>query len=460
MRDKNIFLKIILFLGDVVVIYSSLLLTLALRYGDFSFLPGPQTKVFLFHFSFISVFWILVLYLLDFYQIPPLKKVFDFFRNLLIFVFLAGSLGTLYFYLRPDVLIAPKIILFLHVVFSALFIYLWRYLFSLILRHQNFREKIIVIGFRPGLEELADEAVLNRLGYRVLAFFSPDPVFLKKLSSFESLAKHGVVSDINKLKEIIEKEKAELVVFPRFLAQNEQIIEQIFLNLPLNLNYVSFADFYENISSKVAIDAVNEAWFLENLSRAEKKAEQTVKRIFDIIFSFIGFLIFLFLLPFIALLIKIDSSGPIFYNQKRVGKNGQIFIIHKLRTMEEKAEKDGPQWAKPNDPRITRVGRVLRKTYLDEFPQFYNILRGDISFVGPRPERPEFVERLKQEIPYYDLRHLIKPGFTGWAQINYRYGASIEETKEKLKYDFYYIKNRNFFLDLGIILKTIRIILN
>ena len=126
--------------------------------------------------------------------------------------------------------------------------------------------------------------------------------------------------------------------------------------------------------------------------------------------------------------------------------------------MVRNAEKKGPQWAQPNDSRITRIGKVLRKLYLDEFPQFYNIFKGDISFVGPRPERPEFVEQLKKEIPYYEIRHLIKPGFTGWAQINYYYGASIEEAKEKLKYELYYVKNRSFFLDLGIILKTIQII--
>ncbi|MBZ9569449.1 sugar transferase, partial [Patescibacteria group bacterium] len=182
------------------------------------------------------------------------------------------------------------------------------------------------------------------------------------------------------------------------------------------------------------------------------------KRGFDILFSLFGLLITAILFPFIALAIKIDSPSPMFYSQKRVGKDGKIFTIYKFRTMKAGAEKEGPRWASSDDPRITRVGKVLRAIYIDEFPQFYNILKGDISFVGPRPERPEFVKQLKKKIPYYGVRHLVKPGFTGWAQINYHYGASVEEAREKLQYDLYYIKNRSFFLDLGIILKTIKII--
>jgi exopolysaccharide biosynthesis polyprenyl glycosylphosphotransferase len=317
---------------------------------------------------------------------------------------------------------------------------------------------MIVIGFRSGLEELVDSNLLSGAGYEVSAFFSPEPSFFEKVSSFSGLAKHGVVSDINELKKIIKKERVGTVVFPRFLEGNEKIIQQIFFNLPLKLNYISFADLYETLTKKVPIGAVNEAWFLENLSRSEKNVEEMVKRLFDIIFSFVWFVITVVLFPFVALVIKLDSSGHIFYTQKRIGKEGKIFKLYKFRTMVENAEQDGPQWAQPNDPRVTRIGKVLRKLYLDEFPQFYNILKGDISFVGPRPERPEFVEKLKEEIPYYDIRHLIKPGFTGWAQINYHYGASVEEAKEKLQYDLYYIKNRNFFMDLGIILKTVRMI--
>ena len=212
------------------------------------------------------------------------------------------------------------------------------------------------------------------------------------------------------------------------------------------------------MTKKIPLEAIDEIWFLENLSRAEKRIDEISKRVFDILFSLVGLLIIAILFPFIILFIKVDSQGPVFYAQKRMGKDGKIFTLYKFRTMIADAEKEGFQWALPNDHRITRAGKVLRTLHLDELLQFYNILKGDISFVGPRPERPEFVEQLKKEIPYYEIRHLIKPGLTGWAQINYHYGASVGEAKEKLQYELYYIKNRSFFLDLGIILKTIRII--
>lgn len=437
--EKN-FLKIILIIGDVFLMYGAILLALAVRYGDFSFLPGPQTRIFLWHFSFIHLIWLLFLFLLDFYEIPPFKKVFDFFRNLLIFIILAGALGVIYFYLRPQPIITPKTILILDLLIFSLFLCGWRYIFSRILKLQNFKEKIVMVGAPIGLKDLSPD-LLNRNGYELVASFNSD---------------FGL--DFLKLKEIIKKEKVNSVVLGFDFYKDEQRVQQIFQNLPLKLNYIGFANFYENLTKKVPIEMTDEIWFLENLARSERRAEEILKRVFDIFFSFLGLLVTAILFPFVALAIKMDSPGPILYSQKRVGNEEKIFTLYKFRTMIANAEKQGPQWTTPNDARVTQVGKILRKIYLDEFPQFYNILRGDISFVGPRPERPEFVEQLKKEIPYYEIRHLVKPGFTGWAQINYRYGASVEDAKEKLRYDLYYIKNRSFLLDLGIILKTIRII--
>jgi len=162
----------------------------------------------------------------------------------------------------------------------------------------------------------------------------------------------------------------------------------------------------------------------------------------------------------VALAVKLDSPGPIFYTQERVGKNGRRFKIIKFRSMSASAEKDsGPVWATNSDPRVTRVGRIIRKLRLDELPQFVNVLRGDMNFVGPRPERPVFVEQLNKIIPYYSQRHLIKPGLTGWAQIKYPYGSSVEDAIEKLRYDLYYIKNQSFFLDAAIIFETVKTVL-
>jgi len=209
---------------------------------------------------------------------------------------------------------------------------------------------------------------------------------------------------------------------------------------------------------KIPLERIDEVWILENIEQREKKLYEIAKRGFDILFSLLGFLILLIIFPLVALMVKIDSPGSIFYSQRRIRKKGTIFTLYKFRTMKIGAKENDLSLASSDNFRITRIGKVLRRTHIDELPQFYNILKGDISFVGPRPEAIQLVESFKKEIPYYNLRHLVKPGFTGWAQINYHYTTSVSETREKLQYDLYYIKNRSFFLDLVIILKTAKII--
>jgi len=441
MRNKNFSLKFVLLVGDIFLMYLALLLILAIRYKDFSFLPGPQTRIFLYHFSFISLFWLLFLFLLDFYEIPPLKKVFDFFRNLLIFIFLAGALGVIYFYLRPEALIAPKTILISDLLIFSLFLCGWRYIFSRILKLQNFREKIVMVGSPAELKDLSPD-LLNQNGYELVASFNSN-------SDFEFL----------KLKETIEKEKVNSIVLGFNFYKNEQWVQQIFQNLPLKLNYISLDNFYENLTKKVPIEMIDEVWFLENLSRSEKRTEEILKRGFDVLFSFAGLLITAILFPFIALAIKIDSPGSVFYTQERIGKDRKNLTLYKFRTMKVSGDQDKKLWREKDPGQITRVGRILRRIHLDEFPQFWSILKGDLSFVGPRAEWEKLARIFEKEIPFYSQRYLVRPGFTGWAQINFPASASVEEAKEKFEYDLYYIKNRNFFLDLGIILKTINIIL-
>jgi exopolysaccharide biosynthesis polyprenyl glycosylphosphotransferase len=184
-----------------------------------------------------------------------------------------------------------------------------------------------------------------------------------------------------------------------------------------------------------------------------------IRRLLDVVLSIVGLVLSLPLMALAAIAIKIDSRGPILYRQKRVGQRNQVFTIMKFRSMRIDSEPDGPVWAEEDDPRITRVGRIIRKLRIDELPQFVNIIRGEMSFVGPRPERPEFVEMLEQEIPYYSQRHLVKPGLTGWAQIRYPYCASVEDAVQKLQYDLYYIKNQSLMLDVITLFETARIVL-
>ena len=221
------------------------------------------------------------------------------------------------------------------------------------------------------------------------------------------------------------------------------------------------ASFYEKITGKIPVATIEQIWFLENLSEGSKKFYEVLKRFFDLVFSLVFLIFSLPIIPLIALLIKLDSPGAVFFRQIRTGKEGNPFWAIKFRTMVDKAETNGPQWATKNDPRVTRLGRFLRKTRIDEIPQLLNVLRGEMSLIGPRPERPEFVEQLQNEIPFYKERLLIKPGLTGWAQVvGPNYGGSISESLEKLQFDLFYIKNRSLTLDLSILLKTIKTVLS
>ena len=215
----------------------------------------------------------------------------------------------------------------------------------------------------------------------------------------------------------------------------------------------------ERLSGKLALDGLNPSTLIFTEGFRMSAMHQLLRRLLSLSVSFIALVICLPFLPFIILAVRISSPGPIFFCQTRVGRSGRLFTAYKFRTMRQDAEAQGAVWATKDDPRVTRIGRFMRNTRLDEIPQLWNVLRGDMAFVGPRPERPEFVEWLSKEIPFYDLRHMIRPGITGWAQVRYRYGASLEETKRKLEYDLYYVKNNSIGLDLLIMFETIKTII-
>lgn len=221
-----------------------------------------------------------------------------------------------------------------------------------------------------------------------------------------------------------------------------------------------FSTFWEKETGKVDLDTVHPSWMIFSDGFGGTAATRILKRCFDLLVSVAFLILTLPVLAATALLIKLDTRGPIFYRQERVGQHGRPFMLLKFRSMVTDAERDGvPQWAGNSDSRITRVGRVIRQTRIDEIPQVFNVLLGDMSFIGPRPERPFFVQELAVKIPYYAERHRVKPGITGWAQINFPYGASVEDAKQKLEYDLYYIKNHSIFLDCIILLQTARVVL-
>ena len=215
----------------------------------------------------------------------------------------------------------------------------------------------------------------------------------------------------------------------------------------------------ERLTGKLQLDGLRPSDLLFCEGFRMKPSQQFLLRIASTLVAAIGLILFLPLFPFVVLLVRLSSPGPVVFRQERVGLNGKVFNVYKFRTMVVNAEAEGAQWAQKNDPRVTRVGQFMRKTRLDEVPQLWNVLRGDMSFVGPRPERPEFVSWLAQELPFYDVRNMIRPGLTGWAQIRYGYGATLEQSREKLAYDLYYVKHQTLGLDLLIMFETIKTIL-
>ncbi len=216
---------------------------------------------------------------------------------------------------------------------------------------------------------------------------------------------------------------------------------------------------YEEEAGRLSIDVLRPSALIFSTGFRRRWITMTLKRLIDIVVSIAGLLTLAPLMLFVALLIKLDSPGPIFYRQMRVGLRGHPYMMWKFRSMSQDAEKQGPRWADANDPRVSRVGRWLRKLRIDEFPQLINVLKGEMSLVGPRPERPIFVQELRSIIPYYDLRHTVRPGITGWAQTRFRYGASAEDAHTKLQYDLYYVKNLSLWLDVLVLVQTVRVML-
>ncbi|MGA8262206.1 MAG: sugar transferase [Arenicellales bacterium] len=254
---------------------------------------------------------------------------------------------------------------------------------------------------------------------------------------------------------------AGLIVATQKPLPREVVKTLLDMKMTKGLRIYDLVDFYEQYLYKLPVLHVGESWFAlsQGFSLMHKTIQYRIKRMTDILLAVLALTLTLPLSLVVALVIKLDSKGPVIYRQRRVGLNAVPFELYKFRTMIEDAEKEGPAWAASDDPRVTRVGRVLRLTRMDELPQVWNVIKNEMSFIGPRPERPEFVSQLEQEIPYYDLRYVVKPGITGWAQVMYPYGSSVRDALEKLQYDLFYIKNYSLLLDAIIVLKTIRLVL-
>lgn len=426
--------KLTLLLGDAVLLFVALALTLIVGYwGEVSPLLFFDH---VFAFSFLYVIWIVIFYILDLYDLslPPTSTPFaSRFLIALLALFLTG---VLFFYGFAFTDIAPKTNLFFHVVFFGLLSYFWRLIFCAKLS--------ALIPWRIGLCSLGQDAQELKEAIVALKPHGYECVILE--DSLGSFAQQ------------IKVQNLDTIVLPvSWFSQTDRL--QLFYEcLGTGIVFLDLPQAYEIFLRKIPLATVDQQWFIRHVHERGQGFYYRSKRLFDFLIALTILIVTLPLWLLIALAIKWEDRGTVFYMQERVGKNRSSFFIKKFRTMKSDAESYGAQWATKEDDRVTKIGRLLRQTHLDELPQMINVLRGDISLVGPRPERQYFIEQLERQIPHYHVRHFVQPGFTGWAQIKFRYARSIMDSQHKFEYDLYYMKNRSFVLDFLILLKTIQLV--
>lgn len=427
-----------LLLGDIVALYVALIATLALRYGGGFY--EQLVDVHLTPFTIVFIPWLIIFYIAGLYDLRRLRNNIDFFKTLSLSLGTNAFLAVLIFYLVPSFGIAPKTNLFIFLIVFAIVEVFWRRLFNRLTVSGEAPNRVLLIGSGPMATEI-EASILEspQFGYAITARI-PEDAASRSPEELSALA---------------HENRINLIVVPRELKRKEELSPTLYALFGKGISVIDLDRFYEIVMRKIPLADVRETWFLENIEGVVKFYDQ-LKRAIELLFAIaIGIV----LIPFevvIVLLVVLTSRGPVIYRQTRVGENGKDFTLYKFRTMRKDAERTGAQWAAQNDVRVTIFGKFLRKSHLDELPQLWNIIKGDISFVGPRPERPEFVAKLKTEIPFYEVRLLIKPGVTGWAQIHYRADLTLDDVKQKLQYDVYYLKNRSPVLDMAIILKTLK----
>jgi sugar transferase (PEP-CTERM system associated) len=329
----------------------------------------------------------------------------------------------------------------------------WRLAFNYLAQDPHLEERVLIIGTGYTARMLAQQIGRQQdFAYRLVGFVDEGEA--------EVVRHHDVLGNAHDIRRIVAEQHVDRIIVGLSDRRGRLPIEEL---LSAKLSGVRVEDAtttYERLTGKILIDDLKPSWLIFSDGFRASRMTRFVKRMLDLALSLIGFIIASPLMALTALAIRIDSAGPVLYTQERVGENGRVFTVVKFRSMRTDAEQaGGPVWARDKDDRITRVGRFIRLTRLDELPQLWNVVRGDMSFVGPRPERPFFVEQLAREIPFYLQRHAVKPGVTGWAQVKYQYGSSIEDAMEKLRYDLYYIKHVSIFFDLTIVLDTVKVIL-
>jgi sugar transferase (PEP-CTERM system associated) len=443
-----------LFIIELLVLLASAYLGAALRFLDGGYPFAPRHEHFFMTAFAYTCAMLFSMSALGMYKLNFREGFRDTFLRLMPACALSFGIMTFVFYLLPDIHVGRGA-LGTVVIVAAIGILIGRILFFKSSESKLLESRIIFLGAGPLALECSDLALHNTQyhKYRIIGFVPlsgeeahvPGSAILPSNQSLVSLAKKFSASEI-----IVSVQNRRGGTFP---------IQEL-LECKLNgIKVVDAASFFEREANQIRVDSLQPSWLVFGGGFDQSFIRTVGKRVFDLIVSLMIFAVSLPAMVVAGLLIFLEDGAPIFYQQERVGKNGKTFMVLKFRSMRNNAEKAGkPQWASSDDPRTTHVGRIIRKLRIDELPQILNVVKGDMSFVGPRPERPFFVKQLCEEVPFYNARHSLKPGITGLAQVRYQYGASVEDSIQKLQYDLYYVKNNSLFLDILILIDTLQVV--
>lgn len=453
-RLKTAERRLILLLGDLLASWLGLFISL--------YFWAQRDQWFNFTWEFVQIrpagwFYLLpfiwLLLMIELYDVRRSSRVNDTIRGVAIaagvsfFIYM-----SLFFFSEPNSL--PRTGVAGFIIATSVLTILWRLLYINVFTAQQFMRRVIIVGAgRAGSNLVKALHTLKPLPFHIVGFVDDDP---KKKGEF--IEKIPVLGNGNDLPYLLENENISDLVFSITGEMNQTLFQNLLEAEENGIEITTMPIVYEEALGRVPIMLLQSDWILRSFVDEAHTGGfyELSKRLMDIFVALIGLIICIILTPIIALAILLDSGRPVFFSQDRLGMNGQIYRITKFRTMRQDAEKDGKaRMATENDDRVTKVGRFLRKSHLDELPQFISVLIGTMSVVGPRAERPELVNTLQEQIPFYRARLFVKPGVTGWAQVNYGYASTIEQTINKLEYDLYYIKHRNLILDVMIILRTV-----
>ena len=431
--------RLILIIVDTFILLGSLYISLVIRnLGD---LEQDYFSSFLPSFLFIIITSLAIFYIYGLYDKPSLRLVRELRTRIISSQILAGIMAVIFFYSIPTLGIAPKTILFIYIAVASLTMIVWRYYAALILLRYR-KQNSVIIGSGKSFTMLVDEISRNpHTGITLIAVIDLD------------------IYDINKLTNVFETTNPDSIIVDLRDPRIKQHFGELYKHMWEGAAVYDIIDVYEDVFDMVPLDILNQEWVFRHINDARRM--QFVKRTFDMVISIPAFIISFIFYPFIYIAIKLEDGGPIIYPHTRIGRYGVPFVVYKIRSMEHKETNELNETKK-----VTRVGKFIRKTRIDELPQLWNVIKGDVSLIGPRPEAPTLVTEYSKSIPFYPMRHVVRPGLSGWAQIQQtgkdvpRFGIDVTQTATKLSYDIYYLEHEDIWLDLAIVLKTIKVLLS